>query len=424
MGWERTAVGDVVEPLTTVDPRKRPNQSFTYIDVSSVSRTNFTIKEATVLQGKEAPSRARRLVRSGDVLFATIRPTLQRIAVVPDHLDGAVCSTGYFVLRPTSKVHSRYLFHYLFGAEFSQKMAALQRGASYPAVSDSDVRNHVMLLPPLPEQKRIVAILDEAFAGIDAAVANTEKNLANARELFESYLNSVFTQRGEGWDETNLETMLATQPRNGWSPPAAHHVDSGVPVLTLSSVTGFIFKSCQVKYTSAPTDPRRHYWVANGDLLITRSNTPELVGHVAIASGLREPTIYPDLIMRMVPNTERILTEFLYYQLRTTALRDEIMSRAGGANPTMKKIRKSSVQTLRIVVPGLAVQQQVIDSLRAIGGHVDRLIASCERRSLLLEELRQSLLQKALNGEYGISGPSCNNESNPLPPGLHRTNEP
>src|SRR5262249_51145486 len=171
------------------------------------------------------------------------------------------------------------------------------------------------------EQQRIVGILDEAFERIATARANTEKNFQNVRALFDSELRSIFATPGSQWIETSLEHVLADQPRNGWSPPAANHSDSGTPALTLSAVTGFRFRADKVKFTSAQVDSRRHYWVGNHDLLITRSNTPELVGHVAIASDITEPTIYPDLIMRMRPAENRILTEFLYYQLRTPALR-------------------------------------------------------------------------------------------------------
>jgi type I restriction enzyme S subunit len=152
----------------------------------------------------------------------------------------------------------------------------------------SRLREVAIPIPPLPEQKRIVQILDAAFEGIATAKANAESNLHNARALFQSELKSVFEEKDEDWEETTLEDVLVAQPQNGWSPPAANHSDSGTPVLTLSSVTGFQFKADKIRFTSAPTKPWRHYWVRNGDLLITRSNTPELVGHVAIASDIDE----------------------------------------------------------------------------------------------------------------------------------------
>ena len=124
-----------------------------------------------------------------------------------------------------------------------------------------------------------MAILDEAFEGLDRATANAKKNLANARELFDSHLNAIFTQKGPDWKaNTALSTILAAQPRNGWSPPAEYQTGSGNPVLTLSAVTGFEYDGSRVKLTSVPTTENAHYWLEQGELLITRSNTPDLVG--------------------------------------------------------------------------------------------------------------------------------------------------
>ena len=203
-GWQTKTLGEVLQKTETVNPIQSPCAEFDYIDVSSVSNTTFQIEATQRLKGKDAPSRARKLVRKNDILFATIRPTLQRIAVVPKHLDKQVCSTGYFVLRPKPGVDHRFVFYSLFTEDFTGQMESLQKGASYPAVTDSDVRSQVIPLPPLSEQQRIVGILDEAFEGIATAKANAEKNLQNARALFESHLQSVFSQRGEGWVETKL----------------------------------------------------------------------------------------------------------------------------------------------------------------------------------------------------------------------------
>ena len=211
--------------------------------------------------------------------------------------------------------------------------------------------------------------------------------------------NPSFTQRGKGWVETTLEKVLATQPQNGWSPPAANHSESGTPVLTLSAVTGFQFRPEKLKFTSARTDPGRNYWVRNGDFLITRSNTPELVGHVGIASGIQRPTIYPDLIMRMNPIPERIMTEFLYYQMRTPALRKEIMGRAQGANPTMKKISNGAVKTLPVAVPPIGAQREIVETLNAVAKDTQRLASVYVRKLASLEALNKSLLHNAFTGQ-------------------------
>ena len=201
-GWQIKPLGEVLEKTQTINPLLAPDTEFDYIDVSSVSNQTFRVEETQRLRGKDAPSRARKLVRKNDILFATIRPTLRRIAIVPDEFDRQVCSTGYFVLRLKTEVDHRFVFYSLFTEDFMRSMESLQKGASYPAVTDAEVRAQSLRFPSLREQQRIVAILDEAFDGIAAAKANAEKNLQNARALFDSQLQSIFNRRDASWVHT------------------------------------------------------------------------------------------------------------------------------------------------------------------------------------------------------------------------------
>jgi type I restriction enzyme S subunit len=349
------------------------------------------------------PVSEERYIQLGDVLVnSTGTGTLGRVAQVPDvPSEPTTVDSHVTIVRPKPGKFFPDFFGYMLvaieeGIKESGEGCGGQTELARSVLAD---RFTVSYPTSVDEQQRIVAILNEAFDGIATAKANFEANLQNARALFESHLQSVFTQRGEGWVEATLEKVLHEQPRNGWSPPAANHAESGTPVLTLSSVTGFEFRPEKVKFTSAATAVHRHYWVRNGDLLITRSNTPELVGHVAIASGIDEPTIYPDLIMRMNANPDLAMTEFLYFQLRTPALRSVITGRARGANPTMKKISKEAVQTLPICVPSILVQKRIVSQLKAVAVATQRLESLYQRKLAALDELKQSLLHQAFSGQ-------------------------
>ena len=336
--------------------------------------------------------------QANDVVFS-YETRIGQAAIIPDGLECCLGRRMGLIRFNQEKVIPRFFLYQYFSPQFRDFLESKTiRGATVDRVSIKDFPSFPILVAPLSEQRRIVAILDEAFEAITAARTNAEQNRQNARALFESYLQSVFSQRGGEWEKTTLEKVLKVQPQNGWSPPAANHSDSGTPVLTLSSVTGFQFKADKIKFTSAPTNNMGRYWVKNGDLLITRSNTPNLVGHVAIASDINQPTIYPDLIMRMNPDPERVITEFLYFQLRTPALRQEIMGRAQGANPTMKKISNGAVKTLPIVVPRLETQSSIAQSLNQLTIETQRLESLYQRKIAALDELKQSLLQQAFSG--------------------------
>ena len=290
-----------------------------------------------------------------------------------------------------SQAFLRYLF--LGGIDISNSIS----GSAQPQITRRSLAPVEFSYPiNMEEQQRIVSILDQVYRDVEFRIEKNNEKLENAREMSQNILNSAF--ENNDWNFAILEEILSVQPRNGWSPPAVFHSDSGTPVLTLSSVTGNVFKADQYKFTSAPVDPQRHYWVENGDLLITRSNTPKLVGHVAIASGINIPTIYSDLIMRMNPDSEKVLTKFLYYQMQSKLLREEIMGRAKGANPTMVKINKKSLQSIPIYFPSLEKQEIIINFIEQLFQHIRELEAVFHEEASALSEFKQSILQEAFNG--------------------------
>ena len=190
--WSAATIGGVTVKAKQRDPRKTPANEFQYVDVSSVSNESFKITGATLTVGIEAPSRARQELNTDDVLFATVRPTLKRTAVVPKELDGEIASTGYCVLRSNqSMIHPRFLYSFLLTDHFNARMAGLERGANYPAVRDSDVKNSWLPLPPLPEQKKIAHILST----VQQAIEVSESKKATLQALFRTLLHELMTAK-------------------------------------------------------------------------------------------------------------------------------------------------------------------------------------------------------------------------------------
>ncbi len=129
-----------MQKTDTINPTSTPNKKFQYIDVSSVSNKSFKVKNTTLIQGNNASSRARKNIKMGDIIFATVRPTLRRIAIISEEFNDQVCSTGYVVLRVNKVIINRFLFYFILTKSFNKKMEKLQRGTSYPAVSDGDIK--------------------------------------------------------------------------------------------------------------------------------------------------------------------------------------------------------------------------------------------------------------------------------------------
>ena len=406
-GWIKRRLVDITTKIGSGATPRGGEEAYKSDGISLVRSLNvyddgFREDRLARIDDEQAARLSNVVVETDDVLLNITGASVARCCLIPTDMLPARVSQHVSIIRPQPGIVISALLQYTLIAPDNKKRllhTGEDGGSTRQAITKAQLQDFVVEFPEsLTAQRRIVGILDEAFAGIATAKANAEKNLQNARAIFESHLNAVFSQRGAGWKETTLEKMLAVQPQNGWSPPAANHAESGTPVLTLSSVTGFQFRPDKVKFTSARVDSRRNYWVKNGDFLITRSNTPDLVGHVAIAAGISKPTIYPDLIMRMNPIPDRLMTEFLYYQMRSPALRKEITSRAQGANPTMKKISNGAVKTLPITVPPIVTQRAIVETLNDLTIETHRLELIYQRKLATLEALKKSLLHQAFSG--------------------------
>ena len=162
------------------------DRTFRYIDLASVDRLTHRLGETEVICAENAPSRARQVVHTDDVIFATTRPLQMRWAVVPTELDGHIASTGYCVIRPdTSAIESGFLAHFLGTAEFAAHIERFQTEGNYPAISDQRVREFRIPVPPLEVQQEIVEILDK-FTELEA-------ELEARRKQYEYYRDKLLT---------------------------------------------------------------------------------------------------------------------------------------------------------------------------------------------------------------------------------------
>ena len=175
--WRWATLGEVTTSSANVDPRRNPDVWFTYIDISGIDRAAKRIRETKRIVGSDAPSRARRSVQAGDVIVSTTRPNLNAVALIPDSYSGAICSTGFCVLRCKPDADEAYLYQIVQTEQFIDQMTRDMTGASYPAVTDKVVRTFEFPLPPIDEQRRIVREIDEQTAAIERARAAAQAQL-------------------------------------------------------------------------------------------------------------------------------------------------------------------------------------------------------------------------------------------------------
>lgn len=176
-GWAMTTIGEVTDS-SVEQIRPDGNDTFVYVDISSIDRATKAIADAKVLPVAKAPTRARQRLRFNDVVVSMTRPNLNAVALVQRELDGATGSTGFHVLR-TAHVNPAWLLYLVQTYEFIKAMSSLVLGVLYPAVRPKDIAGFQVALPPVKEQDRIVSEIKKQFTRLDAAVAALKRVQAN-----------------------------------------------------------------------------------------------------------------------------------------------------------------------------------------------------------------------------------------------------
>jgi type I restriction enzyme, S subunit len=201
--WRWATLHAVAEPCG----QKQPDERFTYIDVGAIDNVRGTITpDLQTLEADEAPSRARKLVRSNSVIYSTVRPNLRNIAVIDEEFDPpAIVSTAFAVLHPKPFLNSRFLFYWLRSAPFQEDVAAKMKGVAYPAISDSDLWECPIPVPPREEQRRIVAKVEELLALCD----ELEARQTAAREHRTRLVRSALDHPTAAKDESDFKKYSA-----------------------------------------------------------------------------------------------------------------------------------------------------------------------------------------------------------------------
>ena len=259
------ALGDVVEPVSSWNPSRNPDVAFTYIDLSAVDNDSKRVIGAVTVIGANAPSRARQLVLAGDVLVSTVRPNLNSVTVVPAVLDGATASTGFTVLRPGKNLDGQYLFHWVRCPAFIDDMVRKSTGASYPAVSDRIVKESSVSLPPLPEQRRIAAILDHA----DALRAKRRQVLDHLDALAQSIFHDMFGN--EHWTTTLRDLADVQIGPFGSLLHQSDYVSGGVAVINPMHIRGGALEpDPQFSVSARKASTLEPYRLRPGDVVLGR----------------------------------------------------------------------------------------------------------------------------------------------------------
>jgi len=333
----------------------------------------------------------------GDVLLAKITPCFEngKLGIARALTNGVgFGSSEYIVFRPRADLSNEYLYYFLLQDSFRANGIKTMSGAvGHKRVSKEFIEGCKIPLAPLSEQGRIVAILDEAFAGLTTAVANAEKNLKNARELFESYLGSIFTQKCHGWTTSELGKPVKFIDYRGKTPPKK---ETGIRLITAKNVKmNHIQRNPEEFIDSKVYDGwMTRGYPRKGDVLFTTEaplgNVAQLDTDETVVIGQRLITMQPD---------DRVLDRtFLKYALMSRPTQAEIFKRGTGA--TVVGIKASLLKQVPVSFPPRVSDQRALaKEIESNANSVAQLEEHYRRKIGDLAVLRQSILQKAFSGE-------------------------
>lgn len=337
----------------------------------------------------------------GDVLLAKITPCFEngKLGIAQGLTNGiGFGSSEYIVFRPGKTLSKEWLYYYLSRETFRVEGAERMSGAvGHKRVSMEFIESYPIPVPPLPEQQRVIGILDEAFEGLATAKANVEKNLHNARALFESHLQSVFSQRGPGWVEKTLGDVCEFEngDRGKNYPNRNEYVQSGIPWINTGHIQpdGTLSMKEMNFITREKFDSLRSGKIQTGDLVYCLRGAT--LGKTAFVAPLTEGAVASSLVI--VRPSSLLDSRFLYFFLTSPPGQGLIKGFENGA--AQPNLGARSVAKYPISIPPAVDQNRVAEKLMVLREETQRLASIYQQKLAALDELKKSLLHQAFSGE-------------------------
>ena len=382
--WEVKRLGEICEIANERNNRK---------DVPYVGMEDIESNTANFL-GSTEPRNVKSATfyfTAEHILYGRLRPYLNKVLL--PNFDGH-CSTEIFPIKVNKSLKKKYLFYWITSDEIVQKINGTCTGARMPRANMKEVFNFAIPLPPLPEQNSIVAILDEAFAAIATAKENAEKNLQNARELFESYLQSVFANTGDGWEVRKLGVLgVITSSKRIFK---SEYVKTGVPFYRTKEIKELahgkeisleLFIS-QDRYNEI----KNKFGIPiSGDILLSAVGT---IGEMYVVQKGDE-FYFKDGNIVWLKDFNSVDTYYLKYALTSFVEQIKKLSIGSAYNAlTIEKLNDYSVP-----IATLPEQRAIVSKLDALSAETKKLEEIYQQKLNDLDELKKSVLQKAFKGD-------------------------
>lgn len=337
--------------------------------------------------------------RSGDVLFGKLRPYLAKVAA-PD-FDG-VCSTEALILRPRRGISQAFLRYCLSSPSFIDRVNSATFGVKMPRASWENLGRETIWLPSALEQQRIAAFLDAETARIDALIGKKHQMLALFSERLQAIADQATAPSDAGVTVPLRRVLLRIE--QGWSPECEARLaeEDEWGVLKVGCVNGWTFAPSEHKALPAALAPRPALEVRDGDVLMSRANTRELVGSVAVVEGAPRRLMLCDLLYRLTFDERKISKQFAVLALRSRRARQHYEVCSNGSSASMQKIRHETIRSLMISLPPINRQKHLVAAFEGTANRLSTSSAKVRRSIDRLREYRSALITEAVTGQLDI----------------------
>ena len=398
MTWEVKKLGDVCELITDgvhnsppyVDigipmlDSKHIDNSF---QIDDSNPTKFISEETDQLLSQRCKP------KENDILISS-RGSIGKIAIVRKGQNFNIM--GNIILLRLPKSLDKKFIVYSLHSEL-KNIESIAKGVAQKGLYLNQIRNFPIPLPPLPKQKRIVAILDESFESISKAKENAEKNLKNAKEIFESYLQNVFENKGEGGEGKKIHEI--TKVINGYSFNSKDFSSKNViksVKITNVGVKEFIEETDNYLPEKCK-ETLKEFQVKEGNIVIALTRTIIAAGlKVAVVPKSYDGALLNQRVAALIPNDKSINQQYLYHFLCTDTVIKYVTTNV--KTLMQPNLSINDLKNLIVPCPSLSEQQSIVTKLDAISQETKRLKAIYEKKLADLDELKKSILQKAFEG--------------------------
>ncbi len=363
---------------------------FPVLKIQNIKPFKITFKKMDYVSNTKFEELKRHSYEEGDIIMTKLGDPLGASAIVEDSKIGLIVAD--LVRIRAKKINTKFLCYHLNSPQTQDFINSKRKGTTRPRVRISDVRELPIFTPPLPEQQRIVDILDQSFAAIDQAIENTERNLRNVTNLLESNINQFFNNHSKKWPSMPLNQL--SEIKYGYT-EKSNFSNVGPKFLRITDIQNNSVDWNQVPYCIISEEDSKKYELKNGDIVFAR--TGATTGKSYLIENPPNAVFASYLIRLRINLQDKLFPKFLILFFKSKNYWDIIKQGLSGS--TQGGFNASKLGNLVVPIPGIEEQLEFIDSIDGFSNAVDLLIHNYEKKMSLLQELKQSILHKAFQGE-------------------------